>query len=987
MNVITRSKNYALYSNKANSHVRMYVTQGEYATTLATFTLYNGDTVFNLTGISASSILCSVYLTNSINHAVTLPVTVTDAAAGKITVATTQELSATYDGEGFDCYVQVVSTQNAVTKFSGMKIYVQADPTLDLIAQSPNAQTLIDALNKLALIDGGTGTVEVDNALSTSSTNPVQNKKITQKINEMDNYLSSYSFLYDSQGRIYSYTWDTQIKKPVQGVSNGSFGNDIYRASNCYVWLSKNVTSVEEDSLPDTQYILGIRCEGNTTLPEQYSALGNRVHTGRSSLSVFYALATLAYLYNNTLKTGDAYSKADSDSRYRKTSEPITIDNLATALVNLINGKIDSTALNNAISTEAGLRASGDQALSARITAEETARTNAITSLQTVIGGKLSNSNGAVKTSNIDTNAVTEEKLATALANKINGLVTESKLDSALLAKINAKINTANAVKFESNESLDNCTLSDTIYYVYTTDGSGVTGNHVVICANATNQRTQYLFAQEGGIQYRKQIKSSGTWNSWGDWVKLATTAKTTELTEAVAALNTAVESLQQNAIMKTEGAVIENYINNGAVTKNKLAPALKAELDDKLGSTTGVHYVDSQNANSCLAQNTLYVLQTEVDGHIQNTHTLICAEDIDNRAQYRFSVDGGFEYRTQEGLLQEGNPWSEWKAFATDGALSTVATNLSENYYTITQIDNALTTINNAISTLNSTVELKANKATDIDSSTSVATMEETQYPSVGAIKRFVDSHIYRKAEIDAQIGSHISKAEARFGLPVTVGFDNYRVPVSVIDGNTISKNMISGSNIATLFISANVTSISSDILDGSTINTIYIDMDIDDGSTLLENVVGISNIDVYYKDSNYNFNKYLAKALAFIRNQIVSLNSASQRIETKADNATDYVLSVVLPSSSWIAENGRYTQVIDVSSLHTITANTRADMDLDSTAYNQLVSDGCSAIYMETDTVNDVPTLTAVALTNKPTANITVQLTLTEVVRVSSQ
>ena len=197
MDVITKSKNFALYSNKVNSHARMYITQGEYATPLATFTLYDGDSVFNLTGIQNSSILCSVYLTNNINRAVTLPVTIVDAAAGKITVATTQELTATYDGNGFDCYVQIVS-QSTLRKWSGMKIFVQPDPTLDIIAQSPNAQTLIDALNKLALINGGTGTVTVDDALSTSSANPVQNKKITAKINEIDEYLSGHSFMYDA---------------------------------------------------------------------------------------------------------------------------------------------------------------------------------------------------------------------------------------------------------------------------------------------------------------------------------------------------------------------------------------------------------------------------------------------------------------------------------------------------------------------------------------------------------------------------------------------------------------------------------------------------------------------------------------------------------------------------------------------------------------------------------------------------------------------
>ena len=997
MNVITKSKNFALYSNKANSHARMYITQGEYATPLATFTLYDGDSVFNLTGIQNSSILCSVYLTNNINRAVTLPVTIVDAAAGKITVATTQELTATYDGNGFDCYVQIVS-QSTLRKWSGMKIFVQPDPTLDIIAQSPNAQTLIDALNKLALINGGTGTVTVDDALSTSSANPVQNKKITAKINEIDEYLSGHSFMYDAYGRIFSYTDATVI-------NSSHFSNkQVAETNGCYVWLCKKVTSVQSGALPDAQYIRQIIYEGsdasNLTLASEYQSVNLRV--GRWNHSVFYMLATLAYLYNNTLKTGDAYSKTDSDSRYRKTSTKITIDDFATALANLINGKADSANVYTKTESDNKYELLGHKiqsnnpiSSSRQTTTADNANYPSVAALKTFIfnnfytmaeidnlldgvldadddesivsllANKLDKTDGSVKTNHIYTGAVTEEKLATALSTKIN-----------------AKINTSNAVKFVSNESLDNCTLSDTIYYVYTTDGSGVTGNHVVICSNATNQRTQYLFAQEGGVQYRKQTKSSGSWNSWGDWVKLATTAKTAELTEAIAALNTAVENLQQNAIMKTDGSVIEEYINNGAVTKNKLAPALKAELNDKLSTTSGVIFVNSQNANECLAQNTLYVLQTEIDGHIQNTHTLICSKDIDNRAQYRFSVDGGFEYRTQEGLVQEGNPWSEWKAFATSGALSDVATSLSENYYTITQIDNALNVINTAISNLNSTVEFKANKVSDIDSSTSVATAEETQYPSVGAIKRLVNSQIYRKAEIDTQLGTHIHNAELWYGLPVTVGFDNYKIPVAVIEGNLINKSMISNNSITTLYIAANVTDVANDILDGSNIATIYVDMDYNDGAILLENVEGLENVDnVYYKDGNYNFNKYLAKALAYIRSLIVNLNSASQRIEAKADTATTYGISVVLDSSDW----NNNLQSVDISSLYTVTQNTDIKINISDTVYSQLDSCGCESICVNAELVNDSYILKFEVEGRVPATNITVDLLLTEVVNLS--
>ena len=447
-------------------------------------------------------------------------------------------------------------------------------------------------------------------------------------------------------------------------------------------------------------------------------------------------------------------------------------------------------------------------------------------------------------------------------------------------------------------------------------------------------------------------------------------------------ALRQRVTDLENTRITKTQGAVIEDYINNGAVTKAKLAPALKSELDNKIDSEEGVLFVSVQNANNCLSQNTLYVLQTEIDGHIQNTHTLICSKDIDNRAQYRFSVDGGFEYRTQEGLVQEGNPWSEWKAFATSGALSDVATSLSENYYTITQIDNALNVINTAISNLNSTVEFKANKVSDIDSSTYVATAEETQYPSVGAIKRLVNSQIYRKAEIDTQLGTHIHNAELWYGLPVTVGFDNYKIPVAVIEGNLINKSMISNNSITTLYIAANVTEVASDILDGSNIATIYVDMDYNDGAILLENVEGLENVDnVYYKDGNYNFNKYLAKALAYIRSLIVNLNSASQRIEAKADTATTYGISVVLDSSDW----NNNLQSVDISSLYTVTQNTDIKINISDTVYSQLDSCGCESICVNAELVNDSYILKFEVEGRAPATNITVDLLLTEVVNLS--
>ena len=990
-----------------------------------------------------------------------------------------------------------LTTNNSSLKFFGVDFYVHKGVSDEAAAQSSQFSALIQALRQVGIVisnsaDGNT--VNMDAVIQHNGTKPVASGII-------------YDYLQGNYRQI-------SIAHEVDEVSYDDGGVYIDDATDIMkMYYVKNLNGAWVGIL------FNARTPGyNFAAQVKVDAYGNittRVKTKESGEA--------DYTWKNWTPVGTTRNIQNG---------AITEEKLATALANKINGKSDSadiytrTQANNtfekitnkkqSISTDRlttdsesiwypSIAAIKEFLFHNFYTQDEVDDLLNYIANNSDLTNKLDNEDDVIKSRHISTGAVTETKLATALANKING-----------------KIDTASAVKYVNDESLDNCISSDTIYFVYTTSAGGVTGNHIVLCTSATNQRTQYLFAQEGGIQYRKQVKSGGVFGDWGSWTKLATTATTTQLSDAITALNTAVESLQQNAIMKargaviesyindgavtedklttelsnkingkinsseaikyqyttsldnctsqdtiykyygydmqgftgnhlvlclttanskttqvlfsskgliqyrtkeyqgeysewkevattsqttalstsllalrqrvtdlentritkTQGAVIEDYINNGAVTKAKLAPALKSELDNKIDSEEGVLFVSVQNANNCLSQNTLYVLQTEVEGHIQNTHTMIVAEDIDNRAQYRFSVEGGFEYRTQEGLVQEGNPWSEWKAFATSGALSDVATSLSENYYTITQIDNALNVINTAISNLNSTVEFKANKVSDIDSSTFVSTAEETQYPSVGAIKRLVNSQIYRKAEIDTQLGTHIHNAELWYGLPVTVGFDNYKIPVAVIEGNLINKSMISNNSITTLYIAANVTEVASDILDGSNIATIYVDMDYNDGAILLENVEGLENVDnVYYKDGNYNFNKYLAKALAYIRSLIVNLNSASQRIEAKADTATTYGISVVLDSSDW----NNNLQSVDISSLYTVTQSTDIKINISDTVYSQLDSCGCESICVNAELVNDSYILKFEVEGRAPATNITIDLLLTEVVNLS--
>ena len=88
--------------------------------------------------------------------------------------------------------------------------------------------------------------------------------------------------------------------------------------------------------------------------------------------------------------------------------------------------------------------------------------------------------------------------------------------------------------------------------------------------------------------------------------------------------------------------------------------------------------------------------------------------------------------------------------------------------------------------------------------------------------------------------------------------------------------------------------------------------------------------------------------------------------------------VFSHTLTSSGWNSNN---EQTITLPSSYTVTSDVIADTEIGSTAYNQLCADGCGGIYISSERSGSTLTLTAHALNNKPTANVTIQVTLTKV------
>ena len=95
---------------------------------------------------------------------------------------------------------------------------------------------------------------------------------------------------------------------------------------------------------------------------------------------------------------------------------------------------------------------------------------------------------------------------------------------------------------------------------------------------------------------------------------------------------------------------------------------------------------------------------------------------------------------------------------------------------------------------------------------------------------------------------------------------------------------------------------------------------------------------------------------------------------LNTAINNAKVKTGSITLSTGSWSASGTTYTQTVTISGG---TANSKIDLQPNSTVINQLLTDGVSAVYIE----NNSGTFKAYAIGAKPTANLTIQFTRTEV------
>jgi hypothetical protein len=102
-------------------------------------------------------------------------------------------------------------------------------------------------------------------------------------------------------------------------------------------------------------------------------------------------------------------------------------------------------------------------------------------------------------------------------------------------------------------------------------------------------------------------------------------------------------------------------------------------------------------------------------------------------------------------------------------------------------------------------------------------------------------------------------------------------------------------------------------------------------------------------------------------------TVTQAIGKMEYKINRAF-VVKQISLPAASWMGAESPYTQTVTISG---ITVNSKVDIQMDATALGVLIDSGTSAIWME----NNNGTITAKCIGDKPNADMTVQVTITEV------
>ena len=124
-----------------------------------------------------------------------------------------------------------------------------------------------------------------------------------------------------------------------------------------------------------------------------------------------------------------------------------------------------------------------------------------------------------------------------------------------------------------------------------------------------------------------------------------------------------------------------------------------------------------------------------------------------------------------------------------------------------------------------------------------------------------------------------------------------------------------------------------------------------------------------------NIQMNKYNALNAGYDQlypaTKIANVDGLGTALQNKADTTKKTTVTL---STDWAGDASPYTQTVTISGT---TVNSKVDLQPDATTIAQMADDGTVALYIS----NNNGTLTANAVGEKPTAEMTIQATITEV------
>ena len=153
-------------------------------------------------------------------------------------------------------------------------------------------------------------------------------------------------------------------------------------------------------------------------------------------------------------------------------------------------------------------------------------------------------------------------------------------------------------------------------------------------------------------------------------------------------------------------------------------------------------------------------------------------------------------------------------------------------------------------------------------------------KYPTVLAIKKFLDDYYYTFEDIDNFLEEHDTEALQNFGFNASVGFNEVYMPVATNEEKTFGEGTFTNkTEIVTVYIPNYVTKIQNGAFYGCTsLKDVYINNN-KSGLTIESGAIP-STANIYYVD-DFEFGKYVVKALKNINSTIINKAEKATTLE----------------------------------------------------------------------------------------------------------